>query len=38
MSLVLFSWTGKRNSLDRWEGVSLVLVQVLYFVYLFIMK
>lgn len=38
LSLVLFSWTGKRNSLDRLEGVTLVLIQVLYFAYLFMMK
>ena len=38
LSLVLFSWTGKRNSIDRLEGVVLVLIQVLYFAYLFIMK
>ena len=38
ISLVVFSWTGKRNSLDRLEGVALVLVQVLYFAYLFMMK
>ena len=38
LSLVLFSWTGKRNSLDRLEGVTLVLIQVVYFVYLFMMK
>ena len=37
-SLVLFSWTGKRNSIDRFEGVILVLIQVLYFAYLFMMK
>ena len=38
LSLVLFSWTGKRNSIDRFEGVILVLIQVLYFAYLFMMK
>ena len=38
MSLVLFSWTGKRNSIDRLEGVVLVLLQVLYFGYLFMLK
>ena len=38
LSLVLFCWTGKRNSLDRLEGVVLVLIQVIYFVYLFMMK
>ena len=37
MSLVLFSWTGMRNKIDRFEGVILVLLQVIYFVYLFIM-
>ena len=38
LSLVIFSWTGKRNSIDRLEGVVLVLIQVLYFAYLFMMK
>ena len=38
LSLVIFSWTGKRNSLDRLEGVTLVLIQIIYFVYLFMMK
>ena len=38
MSLVLFSWTGQRNKIDRMEGVVLVLLQVIYFAYLFIMK
>ena len=38
VSLVLFSWTGKRNSLDRLEGIVLVLLQVVYFAYLFLMK
>ena len=38
MSLVLFSWTGKRNSIDRLEGVVLVLIQLLYFGYLFMLK
>ena len=38
MSLVLFSWTGKRNSIDRLEGVVLVLIQILYFGYLFMLK
>lgn len=38
LSLVLFSWTGKRNSLDRLEGVVLVLIQVFYFTWLFLMR
>lgn len=38
MSLVLFSWTGKRNSIDRLEGVVLVLLQIFYFGYLFMLK
>jgi len=38
MSLVIFSWTGKRNSIDRLEGVVLVLIQILYFGYLFMLK
>lgn len=38
MSLVIFSWTGQRNRIDRLEGVALVLIQVLYFVYLFLMR
>lgn len=38
MSLVIFAWTGLKNRLDRLEGVILVLVQVLYFAYLFLMK
>lgn len=38
VSLVLFSWTGKRNRIDRLEGVVLVLVQALYFAYLFLMR
>ena len=38
MSLVLFSWTGTRNRIDRLEGVVLVLIQVLYFAYLFLMR
>lgn len=38
MSLVLFSRTGQRNRIDRLEGVSLVLIQVLYFAYLFLMR
>ena len=38
LSLVVFSWTGKRNSLDRLEGVTLVLIQIIYFAYLFMMK
>ena len=38
VSLVLFSWTGKRNRIDRLEGVVLVLIQVLYFAYLFLMR
>lgn len=38
MSLVIFSWTGQRNRIDRLEGVALVLIQVLYFAYLFLMR
>lgn len=38
MSLVIFSWTGLKNRIDRLEGVILVLLQVLYFAYLFLMK
>ena len=38
LSLVLFVWTGFKNRIDRWEGVLLVLIQVAYFVYLFMMK
>ena len=38
VSLVLFAWTGKRNSLDRLEGAALVLLQLIYFAYLFILK
>ena len=38
MSLVIFSWTGKRNRIDRLEGVVLVLIQVIYFAYLFLMR
>lgn len=38
VSLVLFSWTGKRNRIDRLEGVVLVLIQAIYFAYLFLMR
>lgn len=38
LSLVIFAFTGKKNRLDRFEGVILVLIQVAYFVYLFMMK
>ncbi len=38
LSLVLFSWTGKKNRIDRPEGIILVLIQVAYFGYLFWMK
>lgn len=38
MSLVLFSWTGQRNKIDRLEGVVLVLIQALYFAYLFMVR
>ena len=38
LSLVLFSWTGKRNILDRFEGITLVLLQIAYFAYLFIVR
>ena len=37
-SLLLFSWTGMRNRIDRLEGVVLVLIQALYFGYLFMMR
>ena len=38
ISLVLFAWTGLKNRIDRLEGVTLVLIQILYFAYLFLMK
>ena len=38
LSLVIFSWTGLKNKIDRLEGVVLVLIQVVYFAYLFLMK
>ena len=38
LSLVLFSWMGMRNRIDRLEGVVLVLLQILYFAYLFMMR
>ena len=38
ISLVLFAWTGLKNRIDRLEGVTLVLIQIVYFVYLFLMK
>ena len=38
LSLVLFAWTGVKNRIDRLEGVILVLLQILYFAYLFIIK
>ena len=38
MSLVIFSWTGQRNKIDRLEGVVLVLLQIIYFAYLFMMR
>ena len=38
LSLVLFSWTGTRNRIDRLEGVVLVLIQAIYFAYLFLMR
>ena len=38
LSLVLFSWTGNRNSLDRLEGVVLVLIQAFYFAWLFLLR
>ena len=38
LSLVLFSWTGMRNRIDRLEGVVLVLLQALYLAYLFIFR
>ena len=37
-SLLLFSWTGTRNRIDRLEGVVLVLIQALFFGYLFMMR
>ena len=38
LSLVLFSRTGLRNRIDRFEGVILVLIQVIYFAYLFLLR
>ena len=38
LSLVIFSWTGLKNRIDRMEGVILVLIQAVYFAYLFLMK
>lgn len=38
LSILVFSRTGKRNSIDRLEGVVLVLLQVLYFAYLFVVR
>lgn len=38
LSLVLFCWTGKKNRIDRLEGILLVLIQIAYFGYLFWMK
>lgn len=38
VSLVIFSWTGLKNKIDRLEGVVLVLIQVIYFAYLFLMR
>ena len=38
LSLVIFSWTGMRNRIDRLEGVVLVLLQIFYFAYLFMMR
>ena len=38
LSLVLFSYTGLKNKIDRLEGVILVLLQVIYFAYLVIMR
>ena len=38
LSLVLFVWTGFKNRIDRWEGALLVLIQIAYFAYLFMMK
>ncbi len=37
LSLVLFSRTGLRNRIDRFEGVILVLIQAIYFAYLFLL-
>ena len=38
LSLVIFSWTGKRNRIERFEGAILLLLQAAYFVYLFKMR
>ena len=38
LSLVVFSYTGKKNKLDRLEGVILVLIQIAYFAYLFMKR
>ncbi len=38
LSLVIFSWTGLKNKIDRLEGIILVLIQAVYFAYLFLMK
>ncbi|MBR5101183.1 MAG: calcium/sodium antiporter [Bacteroidales bacterium] len=38
LSLVVFAFTGHKNRLDRFEGVILVLIQVCYFVLLFMTK
>lgn len=37
-SLVVFAFTWRKNRLDRIEGVILVLIQIVYFVYLFMTK
>jgi len=38
LSLVVFSITGNRNRLDRFEGIILVLIQICYFALLFMSK
>jgi cation:H+ antiporter len=38
LSLVVFAFTGKKNRLDRFEGVILVLIQICYFALLFLTK
>ena len=38
LSLVIFSLSGKRKMLDRWEGALLIAIQVAYFVYLFMYR
>ena len=38
LSLLVFAWTGRRNRIDRFEGVILLLIQAAYFAYLFMMR